>query len=64
MPPEPYYLVGRYGEIENEIDNNLDNLYPIIWWEGTMKSRMRLRYDEIENEIDNLEARKILFPQS
>ena len=24
MPPEPSYLVGRYGEIENEIDN-LDN---------------------------------------
>ena len=25
MPPEPSYLVGRYGEIENDIDN-LDNL--------------------------------------
>ena len=25
MPPEPSYLVGGYGEIENEIDN-LDNL--------------------------------------
>ena len=29
MPPEPSYLVGRYGEIENEIDN-LDNLDEII----------------------------------
>jgi len=27
MPPEPSYLVGGYGEIENEIDN-LDNLGP------------------------------------
>jgi hypothetical protein len=25
VPPEPSYLVERYGEIENEIDN-LDNL--------------------------------------
>ena len=37
MPPEPSYLVGGYGEIENEIDN-LDNLilpinpFEMLFW--------------------------------
>ena len=30
MPPEPSYLVGGYGALENTIDN-LDNLYPRSW---------------------------------
>ena len=41
--PESPYLAGRYGEIDNEIDN-LDNLEFLVGG-----------YGEIENEIDNLD---------